>query len=74
MTQPADYTYPRHLIRPTRWLILTYMREFYRSHQRQPKIKEIACAFGIPTQHVYVHLRGTTQLVSLKVNRKECVS
>lgn len=67
----SDYNYPRHLIRPTRWLILTYIREHFRSHGRYPRIRDIARAFGIPSPHVYAHLRGTTQLITLKVNRKE---
>lgn len=70
----SDYEYPRHLIRPTRWLILTYIREYYRSHHRYPRIAQIARVFGIPSQNVYMHLRSTPQLVAIKVQRKERVS
>lgn len=71
MTQPTDYDYPRHLIRPTRWLILTYVREYFRSHGRYPRVTQIARAFGIPSQNVYMHLRSTSQLMAIKVQRKE---
>lgn len=69
-----DYIYPEDRIRPTRWLILTYMREHFRSHGHYPRITQIARAFGIPSQNVYMHLRGTTQLMAIKVQRKERVS
>lgn len=70
----SDYDYPRHLIRPTRWLILTYIREFRQAHHRYPRIKEIARAFGIPSQHVYMYLRKHVYLQMVKVQRKERVS
>lgn len=73
MTQPADYTYPRHLIRPTRWLILTYVREYFRSHGRYPRVKDIARSFGIPSPHVYMYLRRHIYLQQIKVQRKESV-
>lgn len=70
----SNYEYPRDRIRPTKWLILTYIREYYRSHHRYPRITQIARAFGIPSQNVYMHLRSTSQLMAIKVQRTKEVS
>ena len=72
MTQSTDYTYPHDRIRPNKWLMLTYIQEFRRSHHRYPTIREIAESFGIPTPHVYLHLKGWSLFWCLKakeVNR-----
>jgi len=69
-----DYVYPAELVKPTRWLILTYIHEFRQAHRRYPRIKEIARVFGIPSQHVYMYLRKHVYLQMVKVQRKERVS
>lgn len=69
-----DYVYPAERIKPTRWLILTYIREFRQAHRRYPRIKDIAWSFGIPSQHVYMYLRKHIYLEQVKVQRKERVS
>lgn len=48
----SDYEYPPHLIRPTRWLILVYIEEYFRAHHTMPATRQIARAFGIGSADV----------------------
>lgn len=49
----SDYAYPQQYVKPTRWLILTYIREYVRAFGLLPARKHIAAAFGISRQRVY---------------------
>ena len=43
----ADYEFPKGRIKPTRWLIQTFMREYERSQGYPPTKRHVATAFGI---------------------------
>ncbi len=42
-----DYVFPRDRVKPSKWLIETYWRQFERDHGRQPTKRELKEAFGL---------------------------
>lgn len=49
----SEYTYPPSRVKPTCWLIMTYVREYLRSFELMPTPRRVAEAFGISRQRAY---------------------